>query len=140
MADLEALKEKYVPKLEEESLTYDEVSECIDLLVGVANDDEDFEEEFGELTKTYQFNVTDKPEAEWMWLKIVDGKFEAGMGKLDQVDLTFSQTAEVAAGMVSGAINSNTAFMKGDLKIEGNISDGVKFQEILGLFKDVLDI
>jgi putative sterol carrier protein len=42
--------------------------------------------------------------------------------------------------MVSGAVDSNTAFMKGELKLDGAISDGMKFQNIMALFRDVLDI
>ncbi len=131
---------KYTPKLEAEELEWSELPEVMDLMVLVANDDEDFEEEFGEFTKAYLFNVTDKPEAEWMWLKVEAGKFSAGSGKIDNPDLTFTMSAENALGMVSGAIDSNSAYMKGDLKIEGAISDGVKFQNIQALFRDILDI
>ena len=141
MVDIEALKEKYVPKLEAEKIAWEELPECLDLMVAVANaDDEDFPEEYGEFTKTYQFAVNDKPEAEWLWLKIVEGKFTKGTGKADVADLTFSMTAQLAAGMISGEVDSNSAFMKGDLKIDGAIGDGVKFQGIMALFKDVLDI
>jgi putative sterol carrier protein len=139
MVDIEALKAKYVPKLEAEELEWTEVPEVMDLLCAIANSDEDFEEEFGSFTKTYQFKVTDIPDGD-MWLKIEGGKFSSGAGLADPINLTFSMTKECAAGMVSGAVDSNSAFMKGELKLDGPIGDGVKFQNILALFKDVLDI
>ncbi|MHA1719200.1 MAG: SCP2 sterol-binding domain-containing protein [Promethearchaeota archaeon] len=138
--DIEKLKEKYLPKLEAEELTWEEVPEVMELLVGIANTDEDFKDEFEDLTKSYAFIITDKPENEHMWIKIEEGKFSSGSGPLKPVDLAFSCDSKVAAGMVSGAVDSNTAFMKGELKLDGAISDGMKFQNILALFRDVLDL
>ena len=112
----------------------------MELLVGIANADEDFQDEFEDLTKTYSFIISDKPESEHMWIKIESGKFSAGNGTLKPVDLAFTCDAKCAAGMVSGAVDSNTAFMKGELKLDGAISDGMKFQNIMALFRDVLDI
>jgi putative sterol carrier protein len=140
MVDIEALKEKWMPKLEAQDLKFEELKEVLELMVGVANDNEDFADEYGSFTKTYQFNVSDKPEAEWMWMKIESGKFSAGMGKLPKYDLQFSMNAQVAADMISGKLDSNSAFIKGDLKIDGQIKDGVKFQGIMALFKDVMDL
>ena len=137
---IEELKEKYLPKLEAEELSWEEVPEVMELLVGIANSDEDFQDEFEDLTKSYSFVISDKPESEHMWIKIEGGKFSAGNGKLDPVDLAFTCDAKCAAGMVSGAVDSNTAFMKGELKLDGAISDGMKFQNIMALFRDVLDI
>lgn len=137
---IEELKEKYLPKLEAEELSWEEVPEVMELLVGIANSDEDFQDEFEDLNKTYAFIISDKPESEHMWIKIENGKFTAGNGKLDPVDLAFTCDAKCAAGMISGGVDSNTAFMKGELKLDGAISDGMKFQNIMALFRDVLDI
>jgi len=59
-------------------------------------------DEYEDFTKTYQFAVSDKPEADWMWLKVEKGKFSCGKGKLAAKDLTFTMTAELAADMISG--------------------------------------
>ena len=140
MVDIEALKEKWMPKLEAQDLKFGELKEVLELMVGVANENEDFADEYGSFTKTYQFNVSDKPEAEWMWMKVEAGKFSAGMGKLPKYDLQFSMNSQCAADMISGKLDSNSAFIKGDLKIDGQIKDGVKFQGIMALFKDVMDL
>jgi putative sterol carrier protein len=140
MARVDDLKKKFIPKLKTQKLAPEELPECLELMVLVANSSEEFKEDFGDFTKTYQFSVTDKPEAQWMWLKVVSGKFTKGMGKTEKPDLTFTMNAKLSADMISGAVDSNSAFMKGDLKITGQIKDGVKFQKIMALFNDVLDV
>ena len=74
--DKEALIEKYKPKLEAEELEYTDLPEVMQLMELVANEDEDFEEEFEGFSKRYLFAVSDKPDAEWMHLIIEDGKFK----------------------------------------------------------------
>jgi putative sterol carrier protein len=140
MANLDELKKKIVPLLEDQSLTWTDLEAAMKLMEQVANDSDDFKEDYEDFTATYQFEVTDKPEAEWMWLKIVNGKFEAGRGKVAKYDLKFTMDSKLAADMISGAVDSNSAFMQGKLKLDGPIKLGVKFQGIMALFKDVLDI
>lgn len=135
--DLAELKKK----MADNELTFAEMSTAIDLLVKLSNDNEEFQEDFGEKSKVYQFAVSDKPEAEWLWMKLDKGKITAGRGKCPhKVDLTFTQSAQLAADMVSGKVDSNSAFLKGDLKITGNIKDGVLFQKMMAAWRDILDV
>lgn len=140
MTDIQALKDKIVPKLEANDIKFEELGEALELLCGLGSTEEDFQDEFEDFTKVYQFAVTDKPEADWMWLKVEEGKFSFGRGKLDKVDLTFSMTAQLACDMISGKVNSDSAFLAGDLKIDGSIKDGKKFQEMQAIMRDVLDL
>ena len=140
MAELKELIEKYQGKLEDEELSWEEMPEAIDLLIKFANQNEEFEFEFEMDTITWQFEITDKPEEQWMWVSVDEGKFDGGQGKAPkEVDLTFKCDAELAANMVAGAVDSNAAYMKGDLKLDGPIPKGVKFQTVLALFKDELE-
>ncbi len=140
MAELKELIDKYKPRLEDEDLEWEELPETIELLVKFANQNEEFEFEFEMDTITWQFEITDKPEDEWMWVSVDEGKFEGGQGKAPgEPDLVFKCDAELAAQMVAGAVDSNAAYMKGDLKLEGPIPKGVKFQTVLALFKDELE-
>jgi len=135
--NLDTVKEK----LAENKLDFAELPEIMRILVETANENDDFQEDYEKVIKSYQFQVIDKPENEWMWMKIEKGKFTKGTGKfVGKADLTFSMNAKLAADMLSGAIDSNSAFMKGDLKIDGNIKDGIMFQKILALFRDILDL
>ena len=139
MVDIKALIDKYQPKLEAEELSWEDMPECMELLVAFANQNEEFEFEFEMDEITWQFNITDGGDDDQMWLKVDKGKFDYGQGKSDSPDLTFSCTKELAADMVSGKVDSNAAFMKGDLKLDGPIPKGVKFQNVLALFKDEVE-
>ena len=140
MAPIDDLKTKLVPLLEKQTLSWDNLRDAMNLMVLVANSSDEFKEDYEGFSATYQFAVTDKPEPEWLWMKVDDGTFSAGVGKVDKYDLKFSMDAKLAADMVSGAVDSNSAFMQGKLKLDGPIKLGVKFQQIMGLFRDVLDI
>jgi putative sterol carrier protein len=126
--------------LKSQELKYEELAETMDLLCGIANNDEDFKEEWEGKSITYQFDVTDLPQDQWMFLKIDKGHFSYGKGKAPAANLTFSMNKILAGDMVSGKVDSNSAFLAGNLKIAGKIGDGVRFQKILALMKDKLDI
>ncbi len=140
MTDIAALKTKMLPKFKAQNIKFEELDEALLLLCELGNTEEDMQDEFEEFTKTYQFVVTDKPEADWMWLKVTEGKFSCGKGKTSGVELTFSMNAQLAADMISGKVNSDSAFLKGDLKLEGQIKDGKKFQLMQGIMRDILGL
>ncbi|MBN2150258.1 MAG: SCP2 sterol-binding domain-containing protein [Candidatus Lokiarchaeota archaeon] len=140
MADIEALKAKLLPKFKAQEFGFDELGDALQLMCELGNTEEDFQDEYEDFTKTYQFAVSDKPESDWMWLKVEKGKFSCGKGKIDQKDLTFTMTAQLAADMISGKVNSNSAFLSGQLKLEGSVKDGAKFQGMQAIMRDVLGL
>lgn len=140
MADIEALKEKLLTKFKKLEVVFEDLGDALELMCALGNTEEDFQDEYEDFSKAYQFAVTDKPESDWMWLKVEKGKFSCGKGKLDAKDLTFSMTAQLAADMISGKVNSNSAFLSGGLKIDGAIKDGAKFQDMQAIMRDVLGL
>ncbi len=140
MVDIAALKAKLLPKFKAQQFGYAELPEALDLLCALGNTEDDMKDEYEDFTKTYQFAVSDKPEKEWMWLKVEKGKFTCGKGKIDKKDLTFTMTAQCAADMISGKVNSNSAFLSGALKLEGSVKDGAKFQGMQAIMRDLLGL
>jgi len=47
-------------------------------------------------------------------------------------------TSATWAGMGSGDIDATSAYMSGDLQIEGNLQDAIAYGEINGMVGDVL--
>ena len=139
MASLNELVEKYQEKLADEDVAWEDLTDVLDLMVQFANVNEEFQDEFEEEKCVWQFNISDKLEAEWKWVGVDNGKFACGDGIAEKSDLIFICKSDLAAQMVGGAVDSNTAYMKGDLKIEGPISLGMKFQTVLAIFKDELE-
>ena len=85
--------------------------------------------------------ITDK-EAKF-WLKAHDGTLEFGSGDVENPSFTFSATQEVGAGMLFGEVDATSAYMAGDITVEGNLQDAMAFQEIIELaleaFEDMVD-
>lgn len=54
-------------------------------------------------------------------LSLLDGKASINEGKLDQVDITFSLEETTASQIQSGVVSTEEAFLKGLLKVDGNI-------------------
>jgi putative sterol carrier protein len=55
------------------------------------------------------------------WIVIGDGSIDMGIGDLDPVDATISQSYETAAALSRGELNAVTAFMTGKIKVAGNM-------------------
>ncbi len=140
MADIAALKAKLVPKFKAQQFGFDELGDALQLLCELGNTEDDMKDEYEDFTKSYYFKVSDKPENDHMWLSVEKGKFTCGKGKPAKIDLTFTMTAALAADMISGKVNSNSAFLSGNLKLEGSVKDGAKFQGMQAIMRDLLGL
>jgi putative sterol carrier protein len=67
------------------------------------------------------------------WVKLGDGKIDYGEGDADDPSVTMSATQATWAGLSSGELDSTSAYMSGDLAIEGNLQDAIAYGEIVGL-------
>ncbi len=67
------------------------------------------------------------------WVKLGDGKIDYGEGEADDPSVTMSATQATWAGLSSGELDSTSAYMSGDLAIEGNLQDAIAYGEIVGL-------
>ena len=67
------------------------------------------------------------------WVKLGDGKIDYGEGEADDPSVTMSASRATWAGLSSGELDSTSAYMSGDLVIEGNLQDAIAYGEIVGL-------
>ena len=108
-----------------------------ELFKQVAEENDDLKEELEDMDITIQMNVTDADAK--FWLKAHDGTMEFGDGTVDNPSFTFSATKEVAAGMIFGEVDATSAYMAGDITVEGNLQDAMAFQEIIELALEALE-
>ncbi len=108
-----------------------------ELFKQVAEENDDLKEELEDMDITIQMNVTDVDAK--FWLKAHDGTLEFGAGTVDNPSFTFSATKEVAAGMIFGEVDATSAYMAGDITVEGNLQDAMAFQEIIELALEALE-
>ena len=67
------------------------------------------------------------------WVKMGDGAIDYGEGEADDPSVTMSATGVTWAGLSTGEIDSTSAYMSGDLVIDGNLQDAIAYGEILGI-------
>jgi putative sterol carrier protein len=108
-----------------------------ELFKQVAEENEDLKEELEDMDIAIQMVITDADKR--FWLKAHDGTMEFGEGDVDNPSFTFSATKEVAAGMLFGEVDATSAYMAGDITVEGNLQDAMAFQEIIELALEALE-
>lgn len=95
----------------------------------LAKESEDLKEELDDIDSTVvQLVVTDIDYK--YWVKMGDGTVDYAEGEAEDPSVTMSATGATWAGMSSGEIDSTSAYMSGDLVIDGNLQDAIAFGEI----------
>jgi len=103
----------------------------------IAEEDGDLKEELEDMDITIQMIITDAKAK--FWLKIYDGILEYGEGEVERPSFKFSAIKEVGVGIVFGEIDITSAYMAGDITVEGNLQDAMAFQEIIELALEVYE-
>jgi putative sterol carrier protein len=73
------------------------------------------------------------------WVKLGEGKFEVGEGEAEEPSVTMEAKAETWAGLGNGDLDATSAYMAGDLEIEGNLQDAIAYGEVLDLIREIID-
>ncbi len=103
----------------------------------LAVENEDIKEEIEDMDLTVvQFEYTDVGYK--YWIKFGEGQVEYGEGEVEDPTATMKAASPTWAGMGSGEIDGTSAYMSGDLQIEGNLQDAIAYGEINGMVGDVL--
>jgi len=97
----------------------------------VSKENEDLKEELEDMDIAIQMIITDK-EAKY-WLTVKEGTLDYGEGEVDNPSFTMSSTLETGAGILMGEVDATSAYMAGDITVEGNLQDAMAFQEIIEL-------
>jgi len=103
----------------------------------VSKENEDLMEELEDMDISVQEIITDKDKKFWITAK--DGNIEYGEGTIDNPSFTFSAAMAVAAGMLLGEVDATSAYMAGDITVEGNLQDAMAFQEIIELAMEAFE-
>ena len=98
----------------------------------MAEESEDLKEELEDVDNMMvQLVITDANYK--YWVKMGDGAIDYGEGEADDPSVTMSATGVTWAGLSSGELDSTSAYMSGDLVIDGNLQDAIAYGEILGI-------
>ena len=98
----------------------------------LAEENEELKEELEDIdTIIAQLEVTDIDYK--YWVKMGEGKVEYAEGENEDASVTMKATAATWTGLGSGELDSTSAYMSGDLVIEGNLQDAIAYGEITSL-------
>jgi putative sterol carrier protein len=103
----------------------------------LAVENEDIKEEVEDMDLTVvQFDWSDVGYK--YWVKFGEGQVDYAEGEADDPSVTMIATSTTWGGLGSGEIDATSAYMAGDLQIEGNLQDAIAYGEINGMVGDVL--
>ena len=135
MIDTE-LKRRIHEKVDEGEFGPSDIPEYLDLLVQIAGETQDVQDEVDGWDRRIQFRFDGTEDA---WITVAGGVFGHGAGALESADLVLSIAAGPASQLFSGDRDAKAAYMAGQLKIEGAIPDALKLQDILTIVNEEIE-
>ncbi|MBA2311455.1 MAG: SCP2 sterol-binding domain-containing protein [Actinobacteria bacterium] len=99
----------------------------------VLNSSADFKSAAGTKELRLEQVVTDAPQGPMtFYFKLGEGRGEVGLGELANADATITQGYDIAAAISRGETSPQQAFMKGEIKVTGNMMKLLQLQAVLG--------
>jgi hypothetical protein len=130
------LKARIHGLIEEGELSVGDIGDYLALLAQIATDTGDVRDLVDGWDRRIQLRLDGGEDA---WVTVADGTFSAGIGAVEDPELTLALTAPLAAQLFSGEKDAKAVYMAGQLKIEGAIPDALKFQEILSIVNEEIE-
>ena len=109
----------------------EDVVTSLEFIKAISVENEDLKEELEDMDIAIMLVVNDADKKYWMTVK--EGILDFGEGDVDNPSFTMSATLEVLSGIVMGEVDATSAYMAGDITVEGNLQDAMAFQEIIEL-------
>ena len=113
------------------------VATLFEVFKQAAKEDEDLKEEVEDADLCMQFKITDSDDA--FWISARNGEINYGEGEGTDVTVTMTATQETMTGILSREVDATSAYMGGDLTIEGSLQDAMAFGEIAELAGEYLE-
>ncbi len=132
MVDESLLKEmKVAQDAGASAATGEDVKRSLNFIKEVSGENEDLKEEIEDMDIAIQLVFSDVDLK--FWLTVKEGDLQYGEGDVENPSFTLTSTLEVGAGIVMGEVDATSAYMAGDITVDGNLQDAMAFQEIIEL-------
>ena len=109
----------------------DDMMKVFEFIKQVSIENEDLKEELEDMDIAIQMVINDADKK--TWLSVKEGVLDYGEGDVENPSFTMSSNLEVGAGILMGEVDATSAYMAGDITVEGNLQDAMAFQEIIEL-------
>lgn len=115
--------------------------DLMEFLKQMATENEDVQEAMEDMDIVVQTVIKDKGVKHW--IKVKGGVFSYGEGEAESPTFTMTADLKIIAGMLMGEVDSTSAYMAGDIAVDGHLQSAMAFQEINDLvmeaFEDMVD-
>ena len=113
----------------------------MDAATTALNENNDFLSSITNVSMGLQFQVTEAPAGEVeYYLSVADGAASMATGTLDDADVTISSTHETAVSLFKGDLNTQMAFMTGQIKVSGNMAVLMMNQGVINKWAEALSV
>ena len=135
----EELKQKLIDKIENDDFGEEDLADFLNLFCQMANEVDDIQDEIsGDFeNKTLQFYI---PGFKDFILRIVDKKFTIEDGVTDQWDSSIKTNSDNFAKLMTGKKDGNSLYMAGELEGHGGLPNIIRFQKVLQIILEELDV
>ena len=138
MVDEKLIEElKAIREAGPENAPPDAIFKIFEVFKQLAAEDEDLKEEVEDADLCMQFVITDRDNK--FWIAARDGVISYGDGDGPDVSVTMKAAFETMSGILSQEVDATSAYMSGDLVIEGNLQDAMAFGEIASLAGEIME-
>ena len=117
--------------------TADDFPLVLEFVKQLAVENDDLKEELE--ASDFKCNVIIKDVDRKFWFSATGGKIDYGDGEVDDASFAFIGDLKILASVVYGEIDGPSTYMAGQLSIEGNIADGLAFNEIILVALDAFE-
>ncbi|MBN1802046.1 MAG: SCP2 sterol-binding domain-containing protein [Candidatus Lokiarchaeota archaeon] len=117
----------------------DFISTVFTVFKQLSEEDEDLQELAEDTSLCMQIVLKFKDGDMKFWISAPSNKFEFGEGEGSDVTVTMSAMAEKMVLILSGELEATSAYMSGDLSIDGNLQDAMTFGEMSSISADLID-
>jgi putative sterol carrier protein len=136
-----SLKDGLLRKIRDGEFGASDIGHYLVLFCAAGNEDADLQEEVEGWDRRIQLALeSDGDGGEPCWVSVMKGHFSSGGGAVPNPDLTLRMTADEAARILTGDKDAKASYLAGSLKVEGQLPDAIRFQTLVGLVIDALDL
>ncbi len=100
-------------------------------------ENEELAEEYGDLEINVSLVIKDFDKR--FWIKIKDADFDFGEGEIENPSFTLTSSMLMMAKLLFGETDATSAYMAGDLTVEGNLADAMAFNEIIEMGMEIFE-
>ncbi len=104
----------------------------------LAGENDELKEEVEDIEEiVVQFEYTD---ADYKyWVKVGEGSVDYGEGEAEEPSATMKASGATWAGLGSGQMESTSAYMSGELQIDGDIQAAITYGDLNGIMREILE-